>query len=337
MNTDVLRLDSLRLAYGDTVVIEGVNLTVQSSEWVSILGPSGCGKSSILRSIAGFLSPHSGTIELFGQPAIQPPHKRGVGMVFQDFALFNHMTVYENIAFGLKGKAHQSERVDQLLKRCDLSKLSQRYPAQLSGGQQQRVALARALAPQPKLLLLDEPFANLDAELRADLGAWCAEQIQSEGAAALLVTHDRREAMALSDQIAIVDEQPGRLLQVDKAQKLYEQPDYEAVARMTGEVLLVPARASGQIARSVFGDHDLTTNSEGSITLVIRPEHMDLTPDKDGPIIVDHSYFDAHHWKHRLRYNGQTVIIALDQRLEATRLRLTTLAPLWAIPHSISR
>jgi len=331
MSTDVLRLNSLRLAYGNTVAIEEINLTIRSGEWVSILGPSGCGKSSILRSIAGFLPPRTGTIELFGQPADQPPHARGVGMVFQDFALFNHMTVYANIAFGLKGKAHQNERVQALLERCELTDLSERYPAQLSGGQQQRVALARALAPQPQLLLLDEPFANLDAELRADLGAWCAEQIQSEGAAALLVTHDRREAMALSDQIAIVDEQPGRLLQVDKAQSLYERPRYEAVARMTGEVLLVPARAAGQVARSVFGDHTLVSEAEGSVTLVIRPEHMVLTPDESGSLMIDHSYFDAQRWNHRLRYNGQTLIVGLDQRLDANRLRLTTQTPVWAI------
>ena len=331
MSTEVLRLTSLRLAYGDTVAIEDINLTIRSGEWVSILGPSGCGKSSILRSIAGFLPPHTGTIELFGQPADQPPHARGVGMVFQDFALFNHMTVYANIAFGLKGEAHERERVGELLERCELTDLSERYPAQLSGGQQQRVALARALAPQPQLLLLDEPFANLDAELRADLGAWCAEQIQSEGAAALLVTHDRREAMALSDQIAIVDEQPGRLLQVDNAQNLYERPHYEAVARMTGEVLMVPARAAGKVARSVFGDHTLVTEAEGSVTLVIRPEHMDLIPDENGQLIIDRNYFDAQRWNHRLRYNGQTLIVALDQRLDANRLRLTTQNPVWAI------
>ena len=331
MSTDVLRLDSLRLAYGDQPVVEDVNLTVQSGEWVSILGPSGCGKSSILRSIAGFLLPHSGTIELFGQPALQPPHARGVGMVFQDFALFNHMTVHENIAFGLKGKPYQSERVDQLLKRCDLTKLSERYPAQLSGGQQQRVALARALAPQPKLLLLDEPFANLDAELRADLGAWCAEQIQSEEAAALLVTHDRREAMALSDQIAIVDEQPGRVLQVDQAKILYEQPNHQAVARMTGEALLVPARATDHRARSALGDHEVLADIEGSVTLVIRPEHMSLIPDESGPLIVEHSYFDAQQWKHRLRYDGQTVTVAQNERVNVKRLSLTTQAPLWAI------
>jgi len=331
MSTNVLSLHALQLAYGDTVVTEDIELTIQAGEWVSILGPSGCGKSSILRSVAGFMEPLSGSIELFGTPATAPPERRGVGMVFQDFALFNHLSVRDNIGFGLKGASGAAARVNELLKRCELNDFADRLPAQLSGGQQQRVGLARALAPRPKLLLLDEPFANLDADLRGELGSWCAKQIQSEGAAALLVTHDRREAMALSDRIAILDGSPGRLLQIDQTQALYQNPNHQAVARMTGEALLVPARAADQRARSAFGDHDVIASIEGSVTLVIRPEHMDLVPDDKGLLVVDHSYFDAQQWMHRLRYNGQTITVAQNQRLNANRLSLTTLAPLWAI------
>ena len=331
MSDAALRLTDVHLAYGNTAVVAGVNLSIASGEIVAMLGSSGCGKSSILRAIAGFLPSSKGTIELDGQPANHPPEQRGVGMVFQDFALFNHLSVRANIAFGLDGRANAEARVEELLKRCELTDLAERLPAELSGGQQQRVGLARALAPQPQLLLLDEPFANLDRALRDELSAWCQTQIKSEGAAALLVTHDRQEALALCDRLAVIDGSPGRLLQIGQAQTLYQQPNHPAVARLTGDALLVPARASGQRARSALGEHDLTGSAEGSVTLVIRPEQMELTADEHGELIIEGCYFDAERWHHRLRYNGQTVSVSQPQPMHAKRLSLTTNAAVWAI------
>ena len=332
MSNAALRLKNLRLAYGEIDVVTALNLTVAAGEIVALLGPSGCGKSSVLRAIAGFLAPVSGSIELSGQDVDGPPEKRGVGMVFQDFALFNHLSVRANIGFGLHRHEHADERVDELLERCSLTRFADRLPAELSGGQQQRVGLARALAPRPKLLLLDEPFANLDRALRDELAAWCKEQILAEGAAAILVTHDRHEAMALCDRIAIVDGSPGRLLQVGPARDLYQKPDHEAVARMTGEALLVPARASGQRARSALGEHDLWGPSEGSVTLVIRPEQIEIRADAQGDLILEGHYFDAERWQHQLRYDGHRFKVALDQPIDSTRLSLTTTTPIWAIP-----
>lgn len=202
MTEPVLELRDLSVGYGGEAVASGLNLTLVAGELVSILGASGVGKSSILRSIAGFLDPLSGSIVLDGADvAGWSPQRRGVGMVFQDFALFGHMTVAQNVAFGLKGRPDGQSRCEDLLQRFELSDFAQRLPAQLSGGQQQRVGLARALAPQPKLILLDEPFANLDSDLRLELGAWFKTMIRSEGAAALMVTHDRREARQLSDRL----------------------------------------------------------------------------------------------------------------------------------------
>ena len=332
MSTEVLELNNLSLAYDSAVVCQGIDLLVHPGEWVSILGPSGCGKSSILRSIAGFLAPHNGSIRLEGRLADQPPHQRGVGMVFQDFALFHHMTVYENVAFGLHGRGDGAARTQALLERCELDRLADRYPAQLSGGQQQRVALARALAPQPKLLLLDEPFANLDADLRGELGTWCAEQIRAESTAALMVTHDRAEAMALSDRVAVMSGAPGAVLQQGPARELYQRPAHSAVALQLGEAMIVPARAAGGKARSSLGEHDLIEPQNGSVSLVFRPENVIVEPDSKGQVAVTKRFFAQGQWQHVLTYDDQRLVLGLDERLEAARVQLTTHGPVWAIP-----
>ncbi|MAO82422.1 MAG: hypothetical protein CMH50_00850 [Myxococcales bacterium] len=202
MTDAVLELKDLAIGYEGEAVAHGLSLQLNAGEMVSVVGSSGVGKSSLLRAIAGFLRPLEGQILLTGEVVnAWSPQRRRVGMVFQDFALFSHMSVADNVGFGVKGQPEAVGRVQALLERFDLADFGQRLPAQLSGGQQQRVGLARALAPRPKLILLDEPFANLDTDLRQELGVWFRDQIQSEGTAALMVTHDRAEAHRLSDRV----------------------------------------------------------------------------------------------------------------------------------------
>ena len=205
-----LNIQNLSHSYESTPTFSALTLTVEPGELVALLGPSGCGKSSLLRSIAGFITPQSGTISIGGHRVVDSgkshvaPEHRQVGMVFQDYALFPNMTVEENIRFGIETSPRATERIQELLELLDLEDLGNRRPSELSGGQQQRVALARALAPKPKFLLLDEPFANLDAALRTKVGGEVKAALAQENTAALLVTHDREEALALADKVAVL-------------------------------------------------------------------------------------------------------------------------------------
>ncbi|MDX1453355.1 MAG: ABC transporter ATP-binding protein, partial [Oleiphilaceae bacterium] len=208
----LLEISEIQCNYDDLVVIKDLSLTITEGEIACLLGPSGCGKSTILRAIAGFESLISGQISLAGETIATPnfqqaPEARHIGMVFQDYALFPHLNVYENIRFGLQkqSKAVARKKIDRLINLVDLQGYEERYPHELSGGQQQRVALARALAPEPQLLLLDEPFSNLDAELRTRLGLDVRTILKDLGITAILVTHDQQEAFAMCDHIGVID------------------------------------------------------------------------------------------------------------------------------------
>jgi iron(III) transport system ATP-binding protein len=331
--TEMLKLDSLSLAYDGQLVVKDACLEIGAGEIVALLGPSGCGKSSILRCIAGFLAPQSGELSLYGKTLTpnHPAEKRGLGMVFQDFALFSHLNVQQNIAFGLHGRGDTKGRVDGLIERFGLGDLAHRLPAELSGGQQQRTGLARALAPSPKLLLLDEPFANLDAQRRKDLGSWTRAQLKAEGAAALLVTHDRSEAMALADRIAVMHGSPGELLQTGSAKELFERPQHSAVARQMGELLIVAGRASGRQVRCELGEFELCEERQGSVQLLLQAENIELQENPKGALRLEHSFFAAGCWQHSLSYDGQSVQVASAQRLEAARCDINARAPLWAL------
>ena len=224
--------------FGDFVALEDVSLDVESGALTALLGPSGSGKSTLLRIIAGLETADAGEILLGGKDATAlAPQKRNVGFVFQHYAAFKHMTVRDNIAFGLKvrkrPKAEIADRVDELLNLVQLQSFGHRYPAQLSGGQRQRMGLARALAPEPQVLLLDEPFGALDARVRAELREWLRQLHDVVHVTTVFVTHDQDEAMEISDQIAVINH--GKLEQVGSPRELYDEPASEFVMTFVGD------------------------------------------------------------------------------------------------------
>ncbi len=244
----MLKLVQVSQAYGAREVVKDLSFDLLPGQIGCLLGPSGCGKTTVLRCIAGFEPVAAGHIEIGGEtvssPArLTPPEKRQIGMVFQDYALFPHLTVADNIAFGLGalGKDSRQRRVDELLALTGLLETANKYPHQLSGGQQQRVALARALAPKPRLLLMDEPFSNLDVELRERLSLEVRDILRREGMTALIVTHDQNEAFALADVVGVMHE--GTIQQWDTPYNLYHQPANRFVADFVGQGVFLPGMA----------------------------------------------------------------------------------------------
>ena len=244
--TSRLVVESLTAGYDELRVLDQIDFTLQPGEIGCMLGPSGCGKTTVLRVIAGFENVWQGRIlidglEISSSNYCMPPEKRNIGMVFQDFALFPHLRVEENIRFGLKGmdSTRQQTRVSEMLAIVGMPAYAQAYPHQLSGGQQQRVALARALAPRPGILLLDEPFSNMDIELRDQLAREVRNILQQEGTTAILVTHDQHEAFAIADQICVIND--GKILQQGSGYDLYHRPDNRFVADFVGQGVIVPA------------------------------------------------------------------------------------------------
>ena len=240
-----LQLHGVIQRYGKQTIVNGVDFRLEAGEIACLLGPSGCGKTTLLRCIAGFEEIAGGEIHLHGTLVSRPgqrvaPEKRRIGMVFQDYALFPHLTVEENVAFGLSNRADDAAhlRVRQLLATVGLNGQGDKYPHELSGGQQQRVALARALAPRPELILLDEPFSNLDVGLRERLSVEVREILKREGSTAIMVTHDQHEAFAMADQIGLMYE--GRIQQWDIPYNLYHRPANRFVADFIGQGVLLP-------------------------------------------------------------------------------------------------
>jgi iron(III) transport system ATP-binding protein len=283
----LLEVANLRHAYGDQVVVRGLSFALARGAIGCLLGPSGCGKTTVLRCIAGFEAVQEGEIRLAGKlvssPATAvPPEKRRVGMVFQDYALFPHLRIADNIAFGLHGAGSgaRAARLSELAELVGLSDVLGKYPHEISGGQQQRVALARALAPRPELLLLDEPFSNLDVELRERLSLEVREIIRASGATAILVTHDQHEAFAMADEIGILHE--GRIQQWDSAYNLYHRPANRFVADFVGQGVFLPARvnAAGQLEIELGVLQELSS-SDQNLEVLLRPDdvvHDDAAP-----------------------------------------------------------
>ena len=287
-----LVLRNVSKTFGTSTVVDGLNLTLRDGELVSLLGPSGCGKTTTLRMIAGFMHPSDGTIELDGQvissaQSSLPPEKRGMSMIFQSYAIWPNMTVGENVAFGLKlqkvAAGEMQRRVDQILDVVKLRALRDRYPADLSGGQQQRVALARAIVVNPKVLLLDEPLSNLDANLREEMRFEIRRLHDEFNMSMVYVTHDQAEAMVTSDRIAVMNQ--GRIEQIDAPFELYSRPRTRFVAGFIGRTnFLTGARRDEAVdfggfhlpARALAADGQLPQEVQVSI----RPQGIVLLRDK---------------------------------------------------------
>lgn len=284
-----LQVTQLCKQYGSNTVVSNLNLTVDAGEMVSLLGPSGCGKTTTLRMIAGLQEPTSGSIALNGKDLTHvSPHKRNIGLVFQNYALFPHLNIYDNVAFGLRrhgvAKAEISERVLAALKSVHLSGYEKRFPAQLSGGQQQRVALARTLVLHPPLVLFDEPLSNLDAKLRQILRVEIRALQKEYGFTGIFVTHDQEEAMVLSDRIAVMNQ--GLVVQIGTPQQIYAQPADPFVADFVGESNLLRIAAASEadgrwsieLAGGMRIKADAHAVNKSPACAMVRPEAAEVLP-----------------------------------------------------------
>jgi iron(III) transport system ATP-binding protein len=280
-----LAVHDLTKSFGRNPVLHGVDLEVAAGTLTAILGPSGCGKTTLLRAIAGFDDPDSGTIQLgdellFADGRSVPPERRKIGYVVQEGALFPHLTVSENIRFGLKlARDAARRRSSELLEMVGLDPLlADRFPHQLSGGQQQRVALARALAPAPHVMLLDEPFASLDAGLRDSTRRAVAQLLAQTGTTTILVTHDQSEALSLARQVAVMRQ--GRLVQVASPVDLYRHPADLDIATSVGEAVVLPAVVRNGLAECALGSVPVQAGADdGAREILLRPEQLLLAPD----------------------------------------------------------
>jgi iron(III) transport system ATP-binding protein len=312
-----VRLENVAKAFGPTRAVDGLSLDVRAGELVAVLGPSGCGKTTLLRLIAGFERPDSGTVrvgdaEVAGPRRFVAPERRRIGMVFQDYALFPHLRVEANVAFGLARRPQDERRAltRRTLELVGLHHKADRYPHELSGGERQRVALARALAPEPAVVLLDEPFSNLDASFRADLRREVELILRDAEATALLVTHDQEEALTLADRLAVMRE--GRLVQVGVPEEVYARPAGRWAAQFVGEVNVLAGVAHGQGVETELGVFDLPRPASGAVHVAVRPEQLELRADADGNAEVLEREFRGHDVLYRLRHEGgRTVLVQL--------------------------
>jgi iron(III) transport system ATP-binding protein len=285
VTADRISVEHVDKRFGAVDVLREVCLDVAPHETVALLGPSGCGKTTLLRSIAGLERIDRGRILIDGLPVSGDgvyvrPELRHVGMVFQDWALFPHMSVAGNVAYGLAKSERHGPRVHEALALVGLHELGHRSPAMLSGGQQQRVALARALAPRPRAILLDEPFSNLDATLRAQVRSEVHRLLTELGITTVFVTHDQEEAFVLGHRVAVMHN--GRIEQFDTPTRIYQRPATRWVAGFVGDANLVQAEARGQRATSALGELALLTPRQGAVDVLLRPEQLTVAADEAG-------------------------------------------------------
>jgi putative spermidine/putrescine transport system ATP-binding protein len=303
-----LTLERLSKIYGDLAAVRDVDLSVAKGEFVSLLGPSGCGKTTTLQMIAGLVEPSAGRITLDGRDITrEKPNNRGLGIVFQSYALFPHMTVAQNVAFGLEmrkiPRAEREERVGAMLGLVHLGALAERYPRQLSGGQRQRVAIARALVIQPPVLLLDEPLSNLDAKLREEMQFELRRIQQRVGTTTIMVTHDQAEALSISDRVVVMEQ--GRMTQIDAPYRLYERPATPFISSFVGKMNRLEGvwRPNGSSGAAEVAGVALPAEGSGlsegqAVAVAIRPEKLALQPPGQGRLdgTIVNRFFLGSYW-----------------------------------------
>ncbi|NJN45346.1 MAG: ABC transporter ATP-binding protein [Candidatus Competibacteraceae bacterium] len=320
MTEFLLELDDVACRYHSRQVVQHFSFRVRKGGLVCLLGPSGCGKTTVLRAIAGFVPVHDGTVRLRGKAVStsgfsMPSERRRLGMVFQDYALFPHLNVLDNVIFGLRGAAGaRRETGRNMLDLVGLAEQCKRYPHELSGGQQQRVALARALAPQPDLILLDEPFSSLDVDLRERLAYEVHDILKAQGITGVLVTHDQHEAFAMAEQVGVM--QDGQLLQWDTPYNLYHEPANRFVADFIGQgrfleaTLLTPDTLETELGL-IHGNRAFLWPSGTRLEILLRPD--DVVPDQHGPLqaTVTKKAFKGAETLYTLQLNGTTELLSL--------------------------
>ncbi len=342
--TPRLDVDHVTCQFGSQTVVRDVSLRVAPGEVMCLLGPSGCGKSTTLRLIAGIERQSSGTIRVDGAVVSDsalhlPPEHRGIGLIFQDFALFPHLTVGQNIAFGLKGpKAEVAARVAELLERVDLVGFADKAPHMLSGGEQQRVALARALAPRPRIMLMDEPFSGLDNRLRDGIRDETLQLLKEEGTAVVLVTHEPEEAMRMADQIALMRD--GKIVQQGAPYNIYNAPCDKAAAAFFSDINVIRGTVRGALTDTAFGQFLAPGVPDGTdVEIVFRPQHVKIDFDRGGrgpnPTPVDG--VPARGLVERARFMGHESLVEFRMDFNSELLKATVPAvflpkpgtPLW--------
>ncbi|HRG16216.1 MAG TPA: polyamine ABC transporter ATP-binding protein [Pseudomonadota bacterium] len=347
---DYVRIDDLTKEYDGFRAVDDVSLTIKKGEIFALLGASGCGKSTLLRCLAGFEKPTYGKIELDDVNIVgQAPYDRPINMMFQSYALFPHMTVEQNIGFGLKMAGHSKDRikarVDEMLSLVQMNKYAKRKPHQLSGGQQQRVALARSLALSPKLLLLDEPMGALDKKLRSQMQLELVNIIERLGVTCVMVTHDQEEAMTMATRIAIMD--AGKIRQIGTPDEIYEQPASRFVAQFIGSVNLIEGTIeddekdhvtirSDVLEQPIFVGHGVTGFEGQSVAYALRPEKIKIEKDEPAQarnkaqgVIEDIAYFGTHSVYHVRLKTGKKLLVHFMNAKRWASERFTWNDPVW--------
>lgn len=356
----ILRLEGITKQFDNSPApaVANVTLTLQQGDLLGLLGPSGCGKTTLLRIVAGFEQPQSGLVELAGRPVAGggyrvPPERRDTGMVFQDYALFPHLTVAENVGFGLKQsgvsnkKIVLKKRIQEAIALVGLSGLEKRYPHELSGGQQQRVALARALAPRPTLILLDEPLSNLDVQERLRLRQEVRSILKETGTSAIFVTHDQEEALSISDRVGVM--RGGRLEQLGTPEEIYTHPASRFVAEFVTQANFLPARRQGYLWETEVGSFDakpvdvepdsisdIQTPVFDAGELMLREENLILKPDDEAKTVIRDRHFLGREYRYCLETPSGKKLHArtpLSTQLAiGTRVKLSVAHPLPLFP-----
>ncbi|MBO4552901.1 ABC transporter ATP-binding protein [bacterium] len=338
-----LKIENIKKSFGTQQVLKGLSFEVEKGEFFFLLGSSGCGKSTLLRIISGLCDPDEGRIFFDGEDVTTlPAEKRGVGLVFQNYALWPHMTVYDNIAFGLQvrklKKDEIAKKVAKVLQDVRLEGLEKRYPAELSGGQQQRVALARALVVEPKLVLLDEPLSNLDANLRLEMRSELRRIHRELGLTMIYVTHDQKEALSLADRVALLHE--GKLEQLGNPTELYKRPQSKFAAGFLGETNFLKGKAQKKNETSweietpwgistISQDQAVGVESGKALSLSVRPEDLRLAGEESAPNFqakILESNFLGDITQLVLEANGERLLL---ETLSSSQLRVGELIKVW--------